>query len=289
MSQRAMRGPSAFTLIEPLDCARGRLPALRERKRGAFTLIELLVVIAIITLLVSILVPTLREAKRLASDTLCMTNLHHCHIALAFYANELDAYPPHWFHGDGQFWHGATPMWSDDTEWLQDGEIAPGVAVGAACYLIKERYLLGGYHYDNWAYPNRNSSKVAMCTEFFRIGVPSGTAVWYSGAGYVYFGGPGSCNHGTMDNFEPEYSQLNIPRSEYFHADGRAGVTADNEASRPLLTCDSAGNWSDRLYMAHQGYAAPANYIVLLGPDCGYRNYLMTDGSIVRYYGIKGL
>ena len=44
------------------------------RPAHGFTLIELLVVVAIIALLVSILLPTLEEARALAKRTVCMTN-----------------------------------------------------------------------------------------------------------------------------------------------------------------------------------------------------------------------
>ena len=63
-------------------------------KRG-FTLIELLVVIAIISLLVSILLPSLQQARDLARSTYCISNLHHIGVAVETYAAEFNGfYPP---------------------------------------------------------------------------------------------------------------------------------------------------------------------------------------------------
>ena len=67
-----------------------------EKRKGqteGFTLIELLVVIAIIALLVSILVPSLKDAKKLARKAVCASNLHQLSIAIALYSDEYDRYP----------------------------------------------------------------------------------------------------------------------------------------------------------------------------------------------------
>ena len=61
----------------------GRLPP-----GAGFTLIELLVVIAIISLLVSILLPSLRRATDLARLTICQTGLKSIGVALHLYADE---------------------------------------------------------------------------------------------------------------------------------------------------------------------------------------------------------
>ena len=53
-----------------------------------FTLIELLVVIAIISLLVSLLLPSLRTAKDLARWTVCQTSLRGIGLAMAMYAED---------------------------------------------------------------------------------------------------------------------------------------------------------------------------------------------------------
>ena len=53
-------------------------------KKG-FTLIELLVVISIIAVLLSILMPALTKAKKLAKSVVCKSNLRQIHIAMATY------------------------------------------------------------------------------------------------------------------------------------------------------------------------------------------------------------
>jgi prepilin-type N-terminal cleavage/methylation domain-containing protein len=57
------------------------------QNRKAFTLIELLVVVAIIALLVSLLLPTLAEAMKLARLSVCETNLHYTGLGLNLYAD----------------------------------------------------------------------------------------------------------------------------------------------------------------------------------------------------------
>lgn len=70
-----------FTLI--------KLPVVRQ----AFTLIELLVVIAIISLLVSILLPSLQTAKELAKSVACASNQKNLGLALSIYAGDCGYYP----------------------------------------------------------------------------------------------------------------------------------------------------------------------------------------------------
>ena len=63
---------------------RGRLC----REEYGFTLIELLVVIAIISLLVSILIPSLKRAKELTRRVVCASNLHQLGVAMTTYAGD---------------------------------------------------------------------------------------------------------------------------------------------------------------------------------------------------------
>ena len=86
------------------QAAAGRSAALRRQgANGAFTLIELLVVIAIISLLVSIILPSLKKAKELARRSICGANLHNQHVAMQMYVNQYVTLPP--LTRSGEIWY----------------------------------------------------------------------------------------------------------------------------------------------------------------------------------------
>lgn len=65
-----------------------------KNQRKGFTLIELLVVIAIITLLISILLPSLKKAQELAKGAVCASNLRNLGTAYALYCNDSEGILP---------------------------------------------------------------------------------------------------------------------------------------------------------------------------------------------------
>jgi prepilin-type N-terminal cleavage/methylation domain-containing protein len=70
-------------------------PAGRNRIRNAFTLVELLVVIGIIALLISILLPSLNQAREQAKATQCLNNIRQVGLAFMMYANAFGGNLPH--------------------------------------------------------------------------------------------------------------------------------------------------------------------------------------------------
>lgn len=90
-----------------------------RKKALGFTLIELLVVVAIIAVLVALLLPSLGEARKMAKNTICTSNLRQMGTAFAMYADAEnhgrflslpyrgDAIGYKYFRGDGDwvvFW-----------------------------------------------------------------------------------------------------------------------------------------------------------------------------------------
>ena len=73
-------------------------------RKKAFTLIELLVVIAIIAMLLSIVMPALRKARKLAQRTVCLSNVKQQGLGLMLYSNEYnDTMPLSAYYG-GNRW-----------------------------------------------------------------------------------------------------------------------------------------------------------------------------------------
>ena len=94
-------------------------------KKNAFTLIELLVVISIITLLLSILMPSLNKAKDKTKDVICRSHLKGIGVAVLLYLddNESRAFNNRnsnghlWYDNNGNFITPYNTSWWPDAYW----------------------------------------------------------------------------------------------------------------------------------------------------------------------------
>jgi prepilin-type N-terminal cleavage/methylation domain-containing protein/prepilin-type processing-associated H-X9-DG protein len=69
------------------------MPLKRSNRARGFTLIELLVVVAIIALLISILLPSLSQARKQAKRVVCGTRLKDIGVSLMSYSVDFDRFP----------------------------------------------------------------------------------------------------------------------------------------------------------------------------------------------------
>jgi len=80
------------------------------QKHKAFTLIELLVVISIIAVLISLLLPAMKEARRQVRVVRCSSNLHQMGIGLAVYVTDEGEYPTPQAINPGYVWLNVYPI-----------------------------------------------------------------------------------------------------------------------------------------------------------------------------------
>jgi prepilin-type N-terminal cleavage/methylation domain-containing protein len=140
---------------------------------GAFTLIELLVVVSIIALLISILLPSLAEAREAGKRTVCLTNLRQIGTAMGSYFNEYsDIFP--WF---------ATLEYRENRRtnqsWSYGGRY-PTIAVEPNKVAPNLRFLPEERPLNAYLYPNAMGKKADL--KLFRCPSEDGVR-WVSGIG----------------------------------------------------------------------------------------------------------
>ncbi|MGH7244734.1 MAG: type II secretion system protein [Phycisphaerales bacterium] len=100
-------------------------------KRRGFTLIELLVVIAIIAVLLSLLMPGLKMARKNAMATKCAANLKQLNTAWQMYLGDFRVFP--------------VPRSKDIEKWIQPGQMpSPGAPLGL---MSSVTWSYGGVHW----------------------------------------------------------------------------------------------------------------------------------------------
>lgn len=81
------------------------------QERSAASLIELLVVLFIMGIMISLLFPTLQNARNRAQDTVCQNNIYQLHVALSRYVDAKKRFPaPHLWTVDILKWIEQRPL-----------------------------------------------------------------------------------------------------------------------------------------------------------------------------------
>ena len=130
---------------------------LKRHKRG-FTLIELLVVIAIIAILLSILVPTLGKAKRIASMVICQSRLRQWGLIFSMYVEENNNhFFEGWYEGcdNSGVWPFVVWPWREDNPALSycpmaKKTMATGASSPYAAWGTEGGQFYGSYGINSW-------------------------------------------------------------------------------------------------------------------------------------------
>ena len=77
----------------------------RPKTSRGFTLIELLVVIGVITILISLLLPALIQARHAAKTIVCLSNLRSIGMSLTLYMTESRGYSPESYRFEKPYQH----------------------------------------------------------------------------------------------------------------------------------------------------------------------------------------
>jgi|GEM_PF-2674273 len=134
------------------------------RQQRAFTLVELLVVISIITLLISILLPSLRRARDAAQGVQCLNQVKQVGLKMMIYCNDnKDQFPFPLIRHSGNTNLGAdrTRQWGSWGRYLVDREENPNYFYCPKDPLTPENRVVVG------DYPNKMFQRVSLHFRYY--------------------------------------------------------------------------------------------------------------------------
>ena len=136
------------------------------KKNRAFTLIELLVVIAIIALLLAIVMPSLKAAKKRAQGVVCRSNLKQVGIAANLYAQNWKNFIPRGAGGadEDQIWFLAFLLYLGHDRDINDYR---NVKI-YRCPLYPDKKQTVCYVINGWDSPTEEATKPTNLLEFKR-------------------------------------------------------------------------------------------------------------------------
>jgi prepilin-type processing-associated H-X9-DG protein len=206
--------------------------------KRAFTIWELLTVIAIIVLLVAFLMPAMNRTRRMATDTICQSNLHQYGVAGRVYLNDNDGLfcrpANEWLYTDAS----VTEAHPIGCRW-HDRAMAPGAGIMSAS---------PQYQGKMWAYVGEG--RIPLCPTFRRFARPRGCE---------------SPTHRRGLDIKPLYSYT---MNGYLGSTRAGGVLAESEVRDPagVFFFAEENSWSlrpDRPAFAARWLSAPLSTTAL--------------------------
>ena len=173
--------------VKGFGCGFRRAGGTGARTAGGFSIVELLVVVAILAVLLSIVVPSVSQAKRWARVAVCHANLAHLNRALELYA--ADHRQKYWMftHATGHYWidkiddyhDGQTDLWRCPEALTATPLLGSWGTADEAWGPYRGRY--GSYGLNLWLTPN-DPGTMAEISPYYNQFLPYEHYFWRSPA-----------------------------------------------------------------------------------------------------------
>ncbi len=213
----------------------------------AFTVVEMLAVVAILTLLISLLMPSLIRSREYAKTVKCAAHLRQVHVAGMNYAVPNRGYLP---TGAGIVPGSWSPTWDQLLQpygTINDLIICPSHSRGTRHYWTNANYINA---YKNWGDTRQTGvMSLGFSVRTGSLDSPSATVSWMElrdhDASFAYGGrsepgsGWASISWDYQDYFIISYVHLN--RANFAYCDGHVETHTEADALGPK---DAGGNYS---------------------------------------------